>query len=71
MAWRKYRLVPRLALASLGAPRDQARAWNRFWSGVHRTGADGDVLYGLPVRPGEEQQRIPSYFAVLRLVAPS
>lgn len=45
MAWRRYLLVPRLVVASLGAPRDQTRAWNRFWSGVHRTGADGDVLW--------------------------
>jgi SAM-dependent methyltransferase len=45
MAWRRYLLVPRLVLASLGAPRNQARAWNRYWSGVRRTGADGDVLW--------------------------
>jgi SAM-dependent methyltransferase len=48
MAWRNYLLVPRLVLASLGAPRDQTRAWNRFWSGVRRTGADGDVLWDVP-----------------------
>jgi SAM-dependent methyltransferase len=48
MAWRRYLLVPRLVLASLGAPRNQARAWNRFWSGVRRTGADGDVLWDVP-----------------------
>jgi SAM-dependent methyltransferase len=45
MAWRKYLLVPQLVLASLGAPRNQTRAWNRFWSGVHRTGANGEVLW--------------------------
>lgn len=45
MAWRRYLLIPRLVLSSLGAPRDQARAWDRFWSGVRRTGADGDVLW--------------------------
>jgi SAM-dependent methyltransferase len=48
MAWRKYLMVPRLVLTSLGAPRDQTRAWNRFWSGIQRTGADGDVLWDLP-----------------------
>lgn len=48
MTWRRYLLVPRLVLASLGAPRNQARAWNRFWSGVRRTGADGDVLWDVP-----------------------
>jgi SAM-dependent methyltransferase len=52
MAWRKYLLIPRLALASLGAPRDQVRAWDRFWRGVRRTGADGDVLWD--VEHGEE-----------------
>jgi SAM-dependent methyltransferase len=45
MELRRYLLVPRLVLASLGAPRNQTRAWNRFWSSVRRTGADGDVLW--------------------------
>jgi hypothetical protein len=25
------------------------------------------MMYGLPVRPGDQLQRIPSYFAVMRL----
>ncbi|WP_250030040.1 class I SAM-dependent methyltransferase [Paractinoplanes maris] len=45
MVWRKYLLIPRLTLASLGAPRSQTRAWERYWAGVTRTGPDGDVLW--------------------------
>lgn len=48
MTWRRYLLVPRLVLVSLRAPRNQVRAWNRFWSGVRRTGGDGDVLWDVP-----------------------
>ncbi len=50
MAWRKYLLVPRLVLTSLGAPRDQARAWERFWTGVRSTGSAGEVLWDVEHR---------------------
>lgn len=45
MDWRKVLLVPRLILTSLGAPRSQPRAWERYWSTVRRTGPDGEVLW--------------------------
>jgi SAM-dependent methyltransferase len=45
MAFRKFLLIPQLMFYGLRAPRDQRRAWERFWSGVHRTGAGGDVLW--------------------------
>ena len=45
MTWRKYLLIPHLVLTSLGAPRSQAQAWERYWSTVRRTGPDGDVLW--------------------------
>jgi SAM-dependent methyltransferase len=45
MSWRKYLLIPHLILTSLGAPRSQATAWERYWSTVRRTGPDGDVLW--------------------------
>ncbi|GAB2577902.1 hypothetical protein Aab01nite_10770 [Paractinoplanes abujensis] len=45
MTWRKYLLIPRLTLTALGAPRDQARAWDRYWTSVSRTGPGGDVLW--------------------------
>jgi SAM-dependent methyltransferase len=45
MSWRKYLLIPQLTLYSVRAPRDQAAAWERFWSGVRRTGLAGEVLW--------------------------
>jgi len=45
MTWRKYLLIPRLVVTSIGAPRAPLRAWERYWSGVRRTGPDGDVLW--------------------------
>lgn len=45
MTWRKYLLIPRLVVTSIGAPRSPLRAWERYWSGVRRTGPDGDVLW--------------------------
>ncbi|MGK5682728.1 class I SAM-dependent methyltransferase [Actinoplanes sp. URMC 104] len=45
MSWRKYLLIPRLTLTAIGAPRSQARAWDRFWGDVSRTGPRGDVLW--------------------------
>jgi hypothetical protein len=37
MSWRKYLLIPQLTLYSVRAPRDQAAAWERFWSGGWET----------------------------------
>ncbi len=45
MTWRKYLLIPQLTRYALTAPRDQARAWERYWSAARRTGPDGDVLW--------------------------
>jgi SAM-dependent methyltransferase len=45
MDWRKVLLVPRLIVSSLGAPRSQPRAWERYWSTVARTGPGGEVLW--------------------------
>ncbi|NMO52422.1 class I SAM-dependent methyltransferase [Actinoplanes sp. TBRC 11911] len=42
MSWRKYTLIPRLMWLSLGAPRAQNRAWERYWQGI---GSDGEVLW--------------------------
>ena len=47
MSWRKFLVVPRLIALSARAPRDQAKAWDLFWSRVKRTGAGGDVLWDL------------------------
>lgn len=52
--WRKYLLIPRLMVTSLGAPRAQSRAWDRYWSGVTRTGPHGDVLWDAAV-PAEAE----------------
>jgi SAM-dependent methyltransferase len=45
VGWRKYLLIPRLMLSSRGAPRSQARAWERYWSTVRSMGPDGEVLW--------------------------
>jgi len=45
MSLRKYLLIPQLSVYALLAPRDQAAAWQRYWSGVRSTGADGEVLW--------------------------
>ena len=52
MSWRKYLLIPQLQLYSLRAPRNQTRAWDRFWAGVRSTGDDSDVLWDVE-RAGE------------------
>lgn len=38
-------LLPRVIALAARAPRDPATAWRRYWSGVQRTGDDGDVLW--------------------------
>jgi SAM-dependent methyltransferase len=47
MGWQKYLIVPRLIVLGARAPRDQGRAWDLFWSRVHRTGPGGDALWDL------------------------
>ncbi len=47
MSWKKFLILPRLVALSAGAPRDQAKAWDLFWTRVRRTGKDGDVLWDL------------------------
>jgi SAM-dependent methyltransferase len=42
---RKYLLIPLLTRYAMTAPRDQRRAWDRYWSSVRRTGAGGEVLW--------------------------
>jgi SAM-dependent methyltransferase len=43
MSWRKYLLVPVLALK--GRRRRPFDAWEAYWGAVHRTGPDGEVLW--------------------------
>jgi len=45
MSMRRFLLVPQVALSAARAPRDQRRAWDAFWAGVHRTGSDGQVFW--------------------------
>ena len=45
MSLRKYLLIPQLSWYALRAPRDQALAWQRYWSSIRRTGVDGEVLW--------------------------
>ncbi|MBT2597025.1 class I SAM-dependent methyltransferase [Arthrobacter sp. ISL-72] len=44
-ALKKYLMIPKLVRLSAGAPRDQRVAWDKFWSTVKATGAEGDVLW--------------------------
>jgi SAM-dependent methyltransferase len=45
MALRKLLLLPQLIWYGVRAPRDQGKAWDRFWAGIARTGAGGEVLW--------------------------
>ena len=45
MSWRKYLLVPRLAIAGLRSRPDPGDAWQSYWSGIDSTGPDGAVLW--------------------------
>jgi 2-polyprenyl-3-methyl-5-hydroxy-6-metoxy-1,4-benzoquinol methylase len=45
MGLRKLLLLPRLIWLGMRAPRDQREVWDRFWSGIQRTGAGGEVLW--------------------------
>jgi SAM-dependent methyltransferase len=45
MSLRKLLLIPQLIWYGVRAPRDQAKAWDRFWAGIRRTGPGGEVLW--------------------------
>src|SRR5579864_9450555 len=45
MALRKLLLIPQLTYYLVRAPRDQKKAWDRFWGKVTRTGPSGHVLW--------------------------
>lgn len=45
MSWRSVLLLPMLIRNDPRAPRDERVAWDRYWAGVRRTGAGGDVLW--------------------------
>ncbi len=45
MSWQKFLLAPRLMWHGMRAPGDAAKAWERYWNSVQRTGAEGDVLW--------------------------
>jgi SAM-dependent methyltransferase len=45
MALRKLLLIPQLLWYGVRAPRNQGEAWDRFWAGIRRTGAGGEVLW--------------------------
>src|SRR3954470_14604244 len=45
MSLRKFLVIPQLIYYGVRAPRDQGQAWDRFWSGIRRSGPDGDVLW--------------------------
>ncbi len=43
--WNAVRLLPRIAWVASRAPRNPHRGWERYWSGIQRTGAGGEVLW--------------------------
>ncbi|MFO0754999.1 MAG: class I SAM-dependent methyltransferase [Byssovorax sp.] len=45
MSAKKLLLIPQLMYYGLRAPRDQAKAWDRFWGGIEKTGPEGQVLW--------------------------
>lgn len=45
MGIRKFLVIPQLIWYGVRAPRGQKQAWDRYWSGVRRTGTGGDVLW--------------------------
>lgn len=50
MSARRFLLLPGLIRASVGAPRGAGHPWERYWSGIRRTGPDGDVLWDVAQR---------------------
>ncbi|MDI3282855.1 class I SAM-dependent methyltransferase [Polyangium sp. 15x6] len=65
MSWKKYLLLPQLLSYAARAPRDPAKAWDRFWSGIRRTGNQGEVLWDTedPREIEEILNRVTSHFA--------
>ena len=63
MSWQKFLLIPRLAWHGVRAPSDAAKAWERYWGGIQRTGADGDVLWdaGSEAELSQSLQRVLSH----------
>jgi SAM-dependent methyltransferase len=55
MSWREFLLIPQLTWYGLRAPRDQKKAWDRFWGDVQKTGLEGDVLWDAA---SEAEQRL-------------
>lgn len=45
MSWQKFLLVPKLMWHGIRARADDATAWDRYWGGIQRTGAEGEVLW--------------------------
>ncbi len=50
MSIRRFLLLPGLIRASIRWPRRSGGGWEQFWSGVHRTGPGGDVLWDVAER---------------------
>jgi SAM-dependent methyltransferase len=50
MALRKLLLLPQLMWYGVRAPRDQSKAWDRYWAGIERTGSGGHVLWDAAAR---------------------
>jgi SAM-dependent methyltransferase len=50
MSVRRFLLLPGLIRASVRPRRTQGQAWEQYWSGVHRTGPGGDVLWDVAER---------------------
>ncbi|MDI1446596.1 class I SAM-dependent methyltransferase [Polyangium sp. 6x1] len=65
MSFQKYLLLPQLLSYAARAPRDPAKAWDRFWSGIRRTGNGGEVLWDTEdIREIEEvMNRVAAHFA--------
>ncbi len=45
MTWRKFLVLPRVALAGLRPAPPPDRAWEDYWHDVRRTGPEGEVLW--------------------------
>lgn len=45
MSIQKFLLLPQLIWYGVRAPRSQSSAWDRYWSGIERTGPGGQVLW--------------------------
>ncbi len=48
-------MVPEVALLARHTPRDPARAWEGYWSGVRATGTQGEVLWDTDIGREAEQ----------------